>query len=498
MIKSGGDAADDDRVAARSESTARDERYRFGEMTVVVRDRYFLDPDTEEPGVAVIDTADLMYIGQDHERGEGTANNTEPMGTVDRAVDRTIRVADITKRVDKSPNAPSHFDAPRFGEFIILRNVGRSAFEDLSLAYSTETKTRPIVLRRLIDARLPARKARFIADAQAGLTLRHPNIVRVLGHGEQDGQPYLVREIIEGKSLGALAETIEGAVAPRIVLNIGLQVARALHHAHGRGLVHQELSPRTIIVGRDGWVQITELGAILEDVDGRRPGVAGYAAPEQRRGLEIDGRTDLFSLGIVLAELATGATLATADSSALRRRLTDCCRQARVPDELVELLSSMTAIDRAERPANAAEVVDELSHQAEQRGLRLSLENDLAEALTGEPATDTKIQPPPIPQPTVAADPQVIAIDTDPDAKPLRDDASLSTAPPAPRLVPAASDAKVKAAPTPSPAVVSKAVSEAASRGLDQPLDLGHVLLGALVVLALVLAAVVGVLLADL
>ena len=167
----------------------------------------------------------------------------------------------------------------------------------------------------------PERLARFEREAQSASALNHPNILTIHDVGSQDGQPYLVTELLEGESLRELLD--RGPVATNRALEIATQIARGLAAAHERGLVHRDLKPANLFLTRDGAVKILDFGlAKLKDplagnlseastmaaetADGVLLGTFGYMAPEQLRGEPADSRADLFAFGCVLYELLSG------------------------------------------------------------------------------------------------------------------------------------------------------------------------------------------------
>jgi serine/threonine protein kinase len=151
-------------------------------------------------------------------------------------------------------------------------------------------------------------KARFIQEAQAAAALNHPNICTIHGIEEHDGQTFIVMEFIEGQTLRD-----KGANVPlKQTIEIGIQLAEGLAVAHEKGIVHRDLKPENIMLQKDGRVRVMDFGlAKLKGASrltkaGSTVGTTGYMSPEQVQGLEIDHRTDIFSLGVILYELFAG------------------------------------------------------------------------------------------------------------------------------------------------------------------------------------------------
>jgi eukaryotic-like serine/threonine-protein kinase len=152
---------------------------------------------------------------------------------------------------------------------------------------------------------------RFRREARAVAQLAHPNIVTVIDRGEQDGRQFIVFEYVEGENLKELVGS-RGALPVREVIDLGLQVGRALGFAHERGIVHRDVKPQNVILDDDGRAKVTDFGIARSlGVDGVTQtgtvlGTSDYIAPEQAQGLRVDAQTDVYSLGVVLFELLTG------------------------------------------------------------------------------------------------------------------------------------------------------------------------------------------------
>ncbi len=167
----------------------------------------------------------------------------------------------------------------------------------------------------------PERLGRFQREARAASSLNHPNIVSVLDVGEHEASPYLVTELLEGEPLSQ--RCARGPIPIDAALEIGLQIARGLAAAHGKGIVHRDIKPENVFILSDGRIKILDFGlAKLLDPGGAVSGAeteadpvvttAGvalgtvdYMSPEQMRGLPADHRTDLFSFGALLHEMLT-------------------------------------------------------------------------------------------------------------------------------------------------------------------------------------------------
>jgi eukaryotic-like serine/threonine-protein kinase len=153
---------------------------------------------------------------------------------------------------------------------------------------------------------------RFRHEARAVAQLEHPNIVRVIELGAEDGRQFIVFEYVDGENAKELIGR-RGPLPVRDALQIALQAAQALAFAHKQGLVHRDVKPQNVLLNSDGRTRVTDFGIARElDVEvgltesGTVLGTASYIAPEQARGERVDALTDVYSLGAVLFELLTG------------------------------------------------------------------------------------------------------------------------------------------------------------------------------------------------
>jgi len=180
----------------------------------------------------------------------------------------------------------------------------------------------------------PESKARFRQEARAAAILNHSSIVSVSDFAEQDGIPFIVYEYIEGTRLDRLIA--ERALSEARVIEIGSQIAGALAHAHERGILHRDIKPQNIIITREGTAKVLDFGlakrtklgfvaetdhtvsehASLETARGTIVGTVQYMSPEQIGEEQLDGRTDIFSLGVVLYEMVVGSNPFRGDSFA--------------------------------------------------------------------------------------------------------------------------------------------------------------------------------------
>ena len=226
----------------------------------------------------------------------------------------------------------------------------------------------------------PVVAERFRREAIAAASLNHPNIVAVHDVFEQDGRQAVVMQLVEGKSLRQVLDT-QKRLSPELTCHIGTCVAAALDHAHGAGFVHRDVKPGNIMMTSDGRVLLTDFGIAkgLQSAeadltsDNIMMGTAKYLSPEQVRGKKLDGRADLYSLGLVLYECLAGRVPFLGETDAdtalarLQRDPTDLTRlRATLPTKLVVAIHQLLARNPAQRPATGADLVATLRDAAKE------------------------------------------------------------------------------------------------------------------------------------
>ena len=212
---------------------------------------------------------------------------------------------------------------------------------------------------------------RFRREARSVAQLAHPNIVTVIDRGEEDGRQYIVFEYVEGENLKGLLS--HGALPVDEALRYGLQIAGALDFAHKRGLVHRDVKPQNVLLTEEGEPKVTDFG-IARSVDvksvtqsGTVVGTSDYIAPEQARGEQVDQRTDIYSLGVVLYELLSGEVPYSGDNfvAVAMQHLHEPVpsvldRRRDVPVRLDLAVQRAMAKDPADRFESMEQLIDEL------------------------------------------------------------------------------------------------------------------------------------------
>ncbi|HTE58955.1 MAG TPA: PASTA domain-containing protein [Solirubrobacteraceae bacterium] len=205
------------------------------------------------------------------------------------------------------------------GRYRIIGRLGSGGMADVYEAEDTQLGRR--VALKLLHRRFaedPEFVERFRREASSAAGLNHPNIVQVFDRGAWDGTYYIAMELLEGRNLKQVVRD-HGALDPALAVDIVLQILRAARFAHRRGVVHRDIKPHNVIVDEEGRAKVTDFGiarAGASDMTetGSIMGTAQYLSPEQAQGQPVDARSDLYSIGVVLYELLTGAPPFDADS----------------------------------------------------------------------------------------------------------------------------------------------------------------------------------------
>ena len=213
----------------------------------------------------------------------------------------------------------------RLGRYEIRSPIGKGGMGEVYLAQDTQLE-RTIALKTLPPdvASDQQRMHRFVREAKAAAALSHPNIAHVYEIGEAEGTTFIAMEYVEGQTLRRYLKS--ASLVLDEALNIALQVASALAEAHDEGIIHRDIKPENIMLRPDGYVKLLDFGLakLIERHDngqdnsddtptllihtnpGILMGTVTYMSPEQARGLEVDARTDIWSLGVVLYEMIAG------------------------------------------------------------------------------------------------------------------------------------------------------------------------------------------------
>lgn len=269
----------------------------------------------------------------------------------------------------------------RIGKFEILSLIGRGAMGTVYKARDPNIG-RLVALKRislseyLPDDQKEEFKARFFVEARAAGGLKHPNIVTIHDVDEAGGVPFMAMEFVEGGSLSKLMKE-RGALPVDEASAIVRQVALGLAYAHERGVVHRDIKPDNILLDRSGRVVITDFGAAHINTSeltrtGEVIGTPHYMSPEQVLGDPVDGRSDLFSLGVVFYLLLTGHrpfkgdTVSSVCYHIIHSPPEPVSEDLHVPPRAIPMLQRLLAKDKSERYQTGLELVEALNGLAEE------------------------------------------------------------------------------------------------------------------------------------
>jgi non-specific serine/threonine protein kinase len=308
------------------------------------------------------------------------------------------RTASVTPKPPFEETIPAGAEA---GAYVILRMLGRGGMGEVYEARDSRLG-RSVALKFLPSrfAKDPDALERFEREARAASSLNHPNICTIHDVGDYHGRPFFVMELLEGRSLKDRIGA--GAMAVDEVIAAGGQIADALAVAHARGIVHRDIKPANIFVTAHGEAKVLDFG--LAKLTAERPaapavsatslktapvreetlttpgttmGTIPYMSPEQARGDTVDARTDLFSLGVVLYEMATGTRPFRGESAAdvLKTIATEApppptAIRSAIPPALERVILKALEKDPAQRFQSAAEIQTALADLRRSRALK--------------------------------------------------------------------------------------------------------------------------------
>ncbi len=276
-----------------------------------------------------------------------------------------------------------------FGRFEIQGELGRGAMAIIYRGYDSKIE-RTVALKTLRPefSAHPEYRARFLIEAKAAGTLNHPHIVTIFDVGEVDGIPFIAMELLTGATLGQFAERQPQGIPLPILLKIAIQITDALDFSHRHGVVHQDIKPDNIVLVNDtSDIKMMDFGIarILRQTDvpsdeGARAFLSGtpqYMSPEQITDQPIDGRSDLYALGVLLYELVAGhCPFQDDDHFALWQKVlknpVPCLkpRDPHTPPELIELVNTLLAKDPNARYQSASGLAADLRSLAQRQNER--------------------------------------------------------------------------------------------------------------------------------
>jgi beta-lactam-binding protein with PASTA domain/tRNA A-37 threonylcarbamoyl transferase component Bud32 len=293
----------------------------------------------------------------------------------------------------------------------VKRGIARGGMAQVYLARD-QLLDRPVAIKVLFPefARDPNFVERFRREAQAAANLSHPNIVAIYDWGQERGTYFIVMEFVEGRSLRDLIHS-EGPLPPAQAAGIGAEIAEALAFAHRSGVVHRDIKPGNVLMTESGRVKVTDYGiarATQGDTGealtqtGAVMGTATYFSPEQAQGLPVDGRSDVYSLGVVLYEMLSGEPPFSGDTPVavaykhVREEppmLSD--RMPTMPHDLERIVFSAMSKDLDTRYQSADDLRDDLVRFGRGKAPSAApVTAEVADFPTGEAVAHTQAVPP--------------------------------------------------------------------------------------------------------
>jgi tRNA A-37 threonylcarbamoyl transferase component Bud32/HAMP domain-containing protein len=211
----------------------------------------------------------------------------------------------------------------KIGRYDILEHIGEGGMAHVYRAFDPEIN-RTVAAKILKEEHCEdaERQSRFIKEGKAAGALAHPNIVTVYDVGQINDVPYIMMELLEGRTLGDILQAQE-QLSLEAIMQIGIQLGSALDYAHEKGVVHRDMKPDNIILSSDGVsAKVADFGIARMQISGDEEttqvglmlGTPRYMSPEQATGDPVDGRSDLFAVGVILYEMITGKKAFDADT----------------------------------------------------------------------------------------------------------------------------------------------------------------------------------------
>ena len=298
----------------------------------------------------------------------------------------------------------------KLGRFEILRLISVGGMGEVYLA--RDDKLDRHVAIKILNQKYEGNEEnlqRFIREAKAASALNHPNILTIYEIGQTEDSNFIVSEFVDGKTLRRVCN--ERQLSLTEILDISIQISEALSTAHSARIIHRDIKPENIIVRNDGYAKVVDFGLAklipsqptfvgLEDetirqnqtAQGLIMGTVSYMSPEQARGLPVDERTDIFSLGVVIYEMLSGRTPFAANSASeafanlINKEPAPLSQQIDLPNDLARMISKMLKKEPDERYQTMKGLLADLRKLKDRLSIELRL--DRPSILESEKATD--------------------------------------------------------------------------------------------------------------
>jgi len=325
-----------------------------------------------EHGIATLDQIEAARVAQVEKARQGIL-----IALSDVLVSQGIITPALRENIGKKVQAQQQGGVKQLGNYRLLKKLGEGGMGAVYLAEDV------VAMRKVAVKVLPKKYAgeaefltRFRREAKAAGKLNHSNIVAAYSVGEEMGHHFYVMEYCEGEPIDAMLKRLKVLPWDKAV-EIVSQVARGLEHAHKYGFIHRDIKPANVLMTKDGTAKILDLGLSKNIGDAEQSfhtqtgvalGTPQYISPEQAQGdRNIDGRTDIYSLGAMFYHLLTGQTPFQASTAAavIMKHLTEQLSNPQdvnpdIPDTVVHVVQRMMAKAPADRYANAAELLADL------------------------------------------------------------------------------------------------------------------------------------------
>src|SRR5713226_1267070 len=304
------------------------------------------------------------------------------------------------------------------GRYEIRSAIGAGGMGEVYLAFDTQLDR--LVALKILTAELAADQqgmGRFIQEAKAASALNHPNILTIYESGKTDITAFIATEFVDGVTLRQRMKQTPMKLSE--ILDIAIQIASALSVAHAAGIVHRDIKPENVMIRSDGYIKVLDFGlaklteakrsdaaatTLMHTEPGVVMGTARYMSPEQARGFEVDARTDIWSLGVMLYEMCAerppfgGATNGDVLAAILEREPPPLARYSRdVPESLEWIITKSLNKERDERYQTAKELLSDLRKVKRREDFDAEIERSTPPETESSAAVTAKSEPTPPP-----------------------------------------------------------------------------------------------------